>query len=107
MKKLLLTLLLLATTMFAATDTQLDRAYAKEFAFMKAQKNMLTERLKRVKTDSAQKLKAAKQELNTLQNSVLAKQSRSEKMSDLLYASQQNAQNVNSAAGWMSWSGRL
>ena len=95
MKKLLLTLLLLATTLFAATDTQLDRAYAKEFAFMKAQKNMLTERLERVKTDSAQKLKAAKQELNTLQNSVLAKQNRSEKMSDLLYAAQQNAQNVS------------
>ena len=95
MKKLLLTLLLLATTLFGATDTQLDRAYAKEFAFMKAQKNMLTKRLERVKTDSVQKLKAAKGELNTLQNSVLAKQSRSEKMSDLLYAAQQNAQNVS------------
>lgn len=95
MKKLLLTLLLLATTMFAATDTQLERAYAKEFAFMKAQKKMLTSRLERVTSDSAQKLKAAKDELNTLQNRVLARQSKSEKLNDLLYLSQQNAQNVS------------
>ncbi|MEN8146893.1 MAG: MotA/TolQ/ExbB proton channel family protein [Campylobacterota bacterium] len=95
MRKLLLVLLLATTTLFGATDTQLDRAYAKEFAFMKAQKNMLTKRLERVRTDSTQKLKAAKQELNTLQNSVLSKQSRSENLSDLLYAAQQNAQNVS------------
>lgn len=95
MKKLLLTLLLLATTMFAATDTQLERAYAKEFAFMKAQKKMLTSRLERVTSDSAQKLKTAKDELNTLQNRVLARQSKSEKLNDLLYLSQQNAQNVS------------
>ncbi len=95
MKKLLLTLLLLVTTLFGATDTQLDRAYAKEFAYMKAQKKMLTTRLERVKSENAEKLAAAKSELNTLQNSVLAKQSKSEKLNDLLYAAQQNAQNVN------------
>ena len=95
MKKLLLTLLLLATTLFAATDTQLERAYAKEFAFMKAQKKMLTSRLDRVTSDSAKKIKAAKDELNTLQNRVLARQSTSERLSDLLYLSQQNAQNVS------------
>ncbi|MGB5965189.1 MAG: MotA/TolQ/ExbB proton channel family protein [Sulfurimonadaceae bacterium] len=95
MRKLLLVLLFVTTALFGATDTQLDRAYAKEFAFMKAQKNMLTKRLERVTTENAQKLEAAKAELNTLQNSVLAKQSRSEKMNDLLYAAQQNAQNVS------------
>lgn len=95
MKKLLLTLLLLATTLFGATDTQLDRAYAKEFAYMKAQKNMLTERLARVTAENAQKLETAKAELNALQNSVLAKQNKSEQLSDLLYAAQQNAQNVS------------
>ncbi len=95
MKKLLMALLLLATTLFGATDTQLDRAYAKEFAYMKAQKKMLTERLERVTAENAQKLEAAKTQLSALQNSVLAKQSKSEKMSDLLYAAQQNAQNVS------------
>lgn len=95
MRKLLLVLLFVTTALFGATDTQLDRAYAKEFAFMKAQKNMLTKRLERVTTENAQKLEAAKAELNTLQNSVLAKQSRSENMNDLLYAAQQNAQNVS------------
>ena len=95
MKKLLVTLLLLATTIFAATDTQLERAYAKEFAYMKAQKNMLTSRLERVTSDNAAKIKAAKSELNALQNKVLSKQSKSERLNDALYISQQDAQNVN------------
>jgi len=95
MKKLLVTLLLLATTLFAATDTQLERAYAKEFAYMKAQKNMLTSRLERVTSDNAAKIKAAKSELNALQNKVLSKQSKSERLNDALYISQQDAQNVN------------
>ena len=95
MKKLLLIVLLLATTLFAATDTQLERAYAKEFAFMKAQKKMLTSRLERVKTDNASKLKATKSELNALQNMVLSKQSKSERLNDALYTAQQNAQNVS------------
>ena len=95
MKKLLITLLLLATTLFAATDTQLERAYAKEFAFMKAQKKMLTSRLERVKTENAEKLKATKAELNALQNKVLTKQSQSERLNDALYIAQQNAQNVS------------
>ncbi len=95
MKKLLMIVLLLATTLFAATDTQLERAYAKEFAFMKAQKQMLTTRLERVKTDNAKKLKEAKSELNTLQNRVLFMQSKSERLNDALYTAQQNAQNVS------------
>ena len=95
MKKLLLTLIFITSTLFAATDTQLERAYAKEFAFMKAQKKMLTNRLERVKSDNAAKIKAAKDELNSLQNGVLSKQSRSERLSDVLYIAQQDAQNVS------------
>lgn len=94
MRNLLLALLFVTTALFGATDTQLERAYAKEFAFLKAQKNMLTERLDRVKTENTQKLQAAKADLGTLQNSVLAKQNRSENLSDQLYAAQQHAQNV-------------
>ncbi len=95
MRKFLLVLLFVTTTLFGATDTQLDRAYAKEFAFLKAQKNMLTTRLEQVTKEDAEKLKAAKDELNDLQNRVLAKQNASEKLSDQLYAAQQNAQNVS------------
>ncbi len=95
MKKLLLVLILLSATLFAATDTQLERAYAKEFAFMKAQKKMLTSRLERVKSNNASKLKATKSELNGLQNKVLARQAQSERLNDALYVGQQNAQNVS------------
>ncbi len=95
MKKLLLALMLLSATLFGATDTQLERAYAKEFAFMKAQKKMLTSRLERVKSENAQKLKATRSELIALQNKVLARQAQSERLNDALYVAQQNAQNVS------------
>ena len=95
MKRLLLVLMLLSVTLFGATDTQLERAYAKEFAFMKAQKKMLTSRLERVKSDNASKLKATKSELNGLQNKVLSRQAQSERLNDALYVAQQNAQNVS------------
>jgi len=61
MRKLLLVLLFAAATLFGATDTQLDRAYAKEFAFLKAQKNMLAKRLEQITQEDAQKLEAAKE----------------------------------------------
>ncbi len=95
MKKLLMIVMLLSMTLFGATDSQLERAYAKEFAFMKAQKKMLTQRLERVKNENEKKLKAARTELGTLQNRVLSRQNRSEKLSDMLFNAQQNAQNVN------------
>jgi len=94
MKKLLVTLMLLSMTLFGATDSQLERAYAKEFAFMKAQKKMLTARLERVKTENSTKLEATRKELDALQNRVLTKQRQSERLSDALYIAQQNAQNV-------------
>ena len=95
MKKLLLLLLLVVSTLFGATDTQLEHAYAKEFAYMKAQKTMLSKRLTDLKKENINKLKAAKNELNRLQNRVLAKQSKSERLNDALFIAQQNAQNVS------------
>lgn len=95
MRTLLLALLFVTTTLFGATDTQLDRAYAKEFAFLKAQKEMLSTRMVQITKEDAQKLKTAKDELNALQYTVLAKQNASETLSDQLYAAQQNAQNVS------------
>jgi len=95
MKKLLLAIMLLSATLFGATDTQLERAYAKEFAFMKAQKKMLTSRLERVKSENTAKLKAIRSELSALQNRVLACQAESERLNDALYTAQQNAQNIS------------
>jgi len=95
MKKVLLVLILLSATLFGATQTQLERAYAKEFTFMKAQKKMLRNRLERVKSENSSKLKAIKAELNTLQNRVLSKEAYSERLNDTLYRAQENAQNIN------------
>lgn len=38
MKKILVVLFALSISLFAATETELERAYAKEFAYLKAQK---------------------------------------------------------------------
>jgi len=94
MRKLLVAFIFAATALFGATDTQLERAYAKEFAYLKAQKSMLNKRLERVTVENAKKLESAKAELNALQNQVLAKQNSSEKLSDELYIAQQHAESV-------------
>ena len=82
----------LGLSLYAATETELERAYAKEFAYLKAQKQMLSERLETIKTEQEKKLSDAKAELTSLQNVVLKKNTRSEKLSDELFRAQQNAQ---------------
>jgi len=94
MRKLLVAFIFAATALFGATDTQLERAYAKEFAYLKAQKSMLNQRLERVTAENAQKLASAKADLSSLQNQVLDKQNRSEKLNDELYIAQQHAESV-------------
>ena len=94
MKLLLTFILALSINAFAATDTQLEQAYAKEFAYLKAQKNMLTLRLKSVKSEQTDKLKKAKKDLQILQNRVLQRNVLSEKLSNNLFRSQQNALNM-------------
>ncbi len=95
MKKILVVLLTLSLSVFAATENELERAYAKEFAYLKAQKQMLQKRLEEVKSTQDQKLAAAKRELSILQNVVLKKNAQSEKLEEDLFRVQQNAQVVS------------
>lgn len=92
MKKILVVLLALSLTLFAATETELERAYAKEFAYLKAQKQMLQKRLVDVKRIQNKKLKDAKRELGILQNVVLKKNALSEKLETELFRARQNSE---------------
>lgn len=93
MKKIFLALLVLATTMFASTE--LEEAYAKEFAFLKAQKEMLKARADELKSSNAQKLQSAKNEIEKLQQQVLAKETKSQNLSDALFQAQQNLETMS------------
>jgi len=92
MKKILAVLIAVSISAFAATQTDLERAYAKEFAYLKAQKQMLTKRLKEIKSTQNKKLNDSKRELGVLQNVVLKKNAMSEKLEDELFRVRQNAQ---------------
>nr|WP_275856287.1 MotA/TolQ/ExbB proton channel family protein [Sulfurimonas sp. MAG313] len=94
MKKILAILIALSIAVLAATENDLERAYAKEFAYLKAQKQMLTTRLKSVKKTQNKKLNDAKRELGILQNTVLKKNALSERLEDDLFRVGQNAQVV-------------
>ena len=91
MKKILVVLLALSLSLFAATETELERAYAKEFAYLKAQKQMLQKRLKDVKQVQSKKLAASKRDLSVLQNVVLKKNALSETLEAELFRVRQNA----------------
>ncbi len=94
MKKILTVLLALSLSVFAATETELERAYAKEFAYLKAQKQMLQKRLNDIKTTQNKKLTSAKKELDVLQNLVLKKNAMNEKLETELFRARQNAQAI-------------
>lgn len=92
MKKILAVLIALSLSVFAATDSDLERAYAKEFAYLKAQKKMLKQRLSDIKGTQSKKLNDAKRDLSILQNVVLKKNALSEQLEDELFSVRQNAQ---------------
>ncbi|MDD2790201.1 MAG: MotA/TolQ/ExbB proton channel family protein [Sulfurimonas sp.] len=94
MKQLLSLLLILCVSLFGATDTDLERAYAKEFAYLKAQKEMLQTRLGSIQGEQNKKLSQAKTDLERLQATVLQKNTLSEKLESDLYRTQQNASNL-------------
>ena len=96
MKRIILMMMIVGATLFGATETELQRAYAKEFAFLKAQKEMLQKRLAEVKKEDAAKVAKAKKEIETLQLQVLAKTQASEALNEKLFQVQQNAENVTS-----------
>jgi biopolymer transport protein ExbB len=91
MKKIILLILALSFALFAG-ETDLERAYAKEFAYLKAQKEMLQKRVKEVRSENEQNLAQAKNEVAHLQNMILEKNSLSEKLSDELFSINQHSQ---------------
>ena len=93
MKKIVLLLLVTALSLMASTD--IEQAYAKEFAFLKAQKNMLQKRLIQVKSTNKKRIKLAKEDIEALQADVLAKETKSQMLSDTLFKSQQNLESIN------------
>lgn len=93
MKKIILTLLITCVALFASSD--LENAYAKEFAFLKAQKEMLKKRVGEIKQDNKTKIAQAKNDIDKLQQKVLAKESKSQKLSDDLFKAQQNLELIN------------
>jgi len=93
MKKIIVALLLLSISLFAANN--LEEAYAKEFAFLKAQKEMLKQRVDAVQRSNAAKLAQAKKDIDNLQSKVLLKESMSQNLSDKLFKAQQNLESVN------------
>ena len=95
MKRLIPMLLIAGMSLFGATETELQRAYAKEFAFLKAQKEMLQKRLAEVQKEDAAKISAAKKEVENLQNEVLVKTQQSDRLNEQLFRAQQNAENVS------------
>jgi len=93
MKKIVLALLIISISLFASTD--LDQAYAKEFAFLKAQKEMLKKRVVSIQELNSKKIKQAKNDIEALQAKVLAKETKSQMMSEDLFKSQQNLESIN------------
>jgi len=92
MKKIVLLLLITALSLFASTD--IEQAYAKEFAFLKAQKNMLQKRLVEVKKSNKEKIKLAKQDIEALQANILKKDTKSQMLNDTLFKAQQNLESI-------------
>jgi biopolymer transport protein ExbB len=91
MKKIFLALVGLFVFL-TADDTNLQKAYAKEFAYLKAQKEMLSQRLKEVQTQNDAKLREAKKDIDLLEQEVLAKNALAQKLSDELFRARQNFQ---------------
>jgi len=93
MKKIILLLLVTSLGVFASTN--IEQAYAKEFAFLKAQKNMLQERVTTVHNENKSRLAHAKNEIAALQAKVLQTESQSQRLSDTLFKAQQNLENIH------------
>jgi len=95
MKRFLLTMLLATAALFGATETELQRAYAKEFAFLKAQKEMLNKRLADVKREDAARIAQARRAIEALQAGVLAKTRESDRLNEALFRAQQSVDNIS------------
>jgi biopolymer transport protein ExbB len=91
---LLLSLTLFSLSLFAAQSSELERAYAKEFAFLKAQKEQLQKRLQSVEKHNTQTLYLLNKDIDSLQNTVLERNTKSDMLGETLFRTQQSAQEV-------------
>ena len=88
-------LLITSSLLLFASEENLQRAYAKEFAYLKAQKEMLKKRFDEVKFQNTKNISDAKKDIQKLQGTVLKKGALSEKLSDELFKAQQSFQTIN------------
>lgn len=95
MRHLLILTMLLSAFAFGATESELQRAYAKEFAFLKAQKEMLQKRLGDVKKNGNDKISRAKRDIASLQSQVLSRSTKVDQLNEDLFQIQQSAQNIS------------
>ncbi len=93
MKKIVAIVLALSVTLFGAD--KLEEAYAKEFAFLKAQKEMLKTRIKELKQNDIKRLKVAQKDIDALQAEVLAEETKTELLNEKLFHAQQQLENVH------------
>ena len=96
MKKILAGLTLSVAMLFGAEaqTSQLEAAYQKEFAFLKAQKRELQKRYDEMNVQQEKKLAASKTEIERLQNKMLKMTSKSEMMTEQLLEAERNEQDV-------------
>ncbi len=94
MKFLIILALLLHVTLFAQENDEqaLNRAYAKEFAFLKAQKESLKKQIEAQKKRNDAKLKAARKDVNVLENKLLSFEVKIDAAQDRLLKAQQAEQ---------------
>lgn len=68
----------------AFAQAELQQAYKREFAFLEAEKNALTQRIAEAEASGREKVEAAKAEIDSLQGQVLALSLEAERMEELL-----------------------
>ena len=80
--------MVLSTPLMAEPAKGLEQAFQKEFAFLEAQKHQLSERLARQKQDAAKELSRLRAELDAEEQSLLALESGTDRLNDLLVESE-------------------
>jgi len=96
MKRFLTILTLSSALLFGAEaqNSDLEAAYQKEFAFLKAQKRELQKRYDEMTADNARKLAGAKEEIERLQHTMLKRTSESERLGEQLLEAERGEQDV-------------
>jgi biopolymer transport protein ExbB len=76
----------------AAQDAQLEAAYKREFAFLEAEKRQLEQRIAEAEKEAVDKLASARGELDRLQGQVMAVSLEADRLADVMYQTEREAQ---------------